>query len=138
MHSKNESVFFPGGLLLALALVGLAAPAYTRRLRVSLLAGAVLCAVLALGFGLTGAGYPYRLMYDYAPGWDGVRVPGRVFTTATLCLALLAGAGAELLARRTERLARGRSSPRLGSITAMTASNRSSMRSSAASNLPDL
>jgi len=113
VHSKNESVFFPGGLLLALALVGLAAPAYTRRLRVSLLAGAALCAVLALGFGLTGAGYPYRLMYDYAPGWDGVRVPGRVFTTATLCLALLAGAGAELLARRTERLARGRSSPRL-------------------------
>ena len=113
VHSKNESVFFPGGALLVLALVGLAAPAYTRRLRASLLAGVALCAVLALGFGLTGAGYPYRLLYDYAPGWNGVRVPGRVFTTATLCLALLAGAGAELAARRAGRLGRGRASPAL-------------------------
>jgi hypothetical protein len=113
VHSKNESVFFPGGLLLALALAGLAAPPYTRRLRASLLAGAAVCAVLALGLGLTGAGYPYRFMHDFAPGWDGVRVPGRVFTTATLFLALLAGAGAELVARRGTLLARGRSSPRL-------------------------
>ncbi|HWX75808.1 MAG TPA: hypothetical protein VNZ05_10900, partial [Solirubrobacteraceae bacterium] len=103
VHSKNESVFFPGGLLLALALAGLAAPLYTRRLRAGLALGAIACAVLALGFGLTGSGYPYRLLYDYAPGWDGVRVPGRVFTTATLCLAMLAGAGAQLLAARAGR-----------------------------------
>jgi hypothetical protein len=108
VHSKNESVFFPGALVLTLALVGLAAPAYTRRLRVGLLLGAAACAILALGFGLTGAGYPYRLLYDYARGWDGVRVPGRVFTTATLCLALLAGAGAQLLAARAAK----RRSPR--------------------------
>jgi hypothetical protein len=104
VHSKNESVFFPGGLLLVLAACGLAAPFYTRRLRGGLALGAAGCAVLALGFGLTGAGYPYRLLYDYAPGWDGVRVPGRVFTTATLCLALLAGAGAQLLIVGGERL----------------------------------
>jgi len=79
VHSKNESVFFPGGLL------------------------------LALGFGLTRAGYPYRLLYDYAPGWDGVRVPGRVFTTATLCLALLAGAGAQRLSARAAGAIRSRS-----------------------------
>jgi hypothetical protein len=103
VHSKNESVFFPGGLLLVLALIGFAAPLYTRRMRAGLLLGALACAVLALGFGLTGGGYPYRLLYDYAPGWDGVRVPGRVFTTGTLCLALLAGAGAQLLAARAGR-----------------------------------
>jgi hypothetical protein len=103
VHSKNESVFFPGGLLLALALSGLAAPFYTRRLRTGLALGAAGCAILALGFGLTGAGYPYRLLYDYAPGWNGVRVPGRVFTTATLCLALLAGAGAQLWSGRLRR-----------------------------------
>jgi hypothetical protein len=102
-HFKNESVFFPGAMVLLLALIGAAAPLYTRRLRLALLAGAVVCAILALGLGLTGAGYPYRLLYDYAPGWDGVRVPGRVFTTATLCLALLAGAGAQLLAARAAR-----------------------------------
>jgi hypothetical protein len=100
VHSKNEDVFFPGGLIGVLALVGLAAPLYTRRLRIGLAVGVVVVAVLALGLGLTGAGYPYRLLYDYAPGWNGVRVPGRVFTLATLFLALLAGAGAQLLAGR--------------------------------------
>ena len=100
VHSKNEDVFFPGGLILLLALIGLAAPLYTRRLRIGLAIGVVVCAVFALGLGLTGAGYPYRLLYDFAPGWSGVRVPGRIFTLATLFLALLAGAGAQLLAGR--------------------------------------
>jgi len=111
VNSKNESVFFPGGLILVLALIGLlglgrlggadeSRHPYTRRLRVGLLVGIVTCSILALGFGLTGAGYPYRLLYDYAPGWDGVRVPGRIFTLATLFYALLAGAGVQLLAKR--------------------------------------
>jgi hypothetical protein len=104
VNSKNESVFFPGGLILVLALIGLVgiggASPYTRRLRVGLVCGIVVCSVLALGFGITGAGYPYRLLYDYAPGWDGVRVPGRVFTLATLFYALLAGAGVQLLVAR--------------------------------------
>ena len=56
-----------------------------------------------MGLGLTGAGYPYRLLFDYAPGWDGVRVPGRIFTLATLFYALLAGAGAQLLVARMRR-----------------------------------
>jgi hypothetical protein len=97
VHSKNESVQFPGGLILALAIAGLVCSVYTRRLRIGLLAGIVVCSVLALGLGLTGAGYPYRLLYDYAPGWNGVRVPGRIFITATLMYALLAGAGVQLL-----------------------------------------
>ncbi len=97
VHSKNESVFFPGGLIFVLALLGLAAPLYTRRLRVGLAVGIGVVSILALGMGLTGAGYPYRLLYDYAPGWDGVRVPGRVFTLATLFYALLAAAGAQWL-----------------------------------------
>jgi hypothetical protein len=105
VHSKNEDVFFPGGLILLLALIGLAAPLYTRRSRIGLAIGVVVCAVFALGLGLTGAGYPYRLLYDYAPGWNGVRVPGRVFTLATLFLALLAGAGAQLLAGKFGALA---------------------------------
>jgi hypothetical protein len=100
VHSKNESVFFPGGLILALALIGLAAPLYTRRLRLGLAIGIGVVSILALGMGLTGQGYPYRLLYDYAPGWDGVRVPGRVFTLATLFYAMLAGAGAQMLIRR--------------------------------------
>ena len=105
VNSKNESVFFPGGLILVLTLIGLLATRgapYTRRLRIGLLAGIVVVSVLALGFGITGAGYPYRLLYDYAPGWDGVRVPGRIFTLATLFYALLAGAGAQVLVQRLQ------------------------------------
>jgi hypothetical protein len=100
VHSKNESVFFPGGLILVLALAGLASSLFTRRLRIGLAATIAVCSVLALGLALTGAGYPYRILFDHAPGWDGVRVPGRVFTLGTLFYALLAGAGAHLLVRR--------------------------------------
>jgi hypothetical protein len=103
VHSKNESVFFPGGLILLLAAIGLAGvrgSPFTRRLRLGLALGILICSILALGLGLTGAGYPYRLVHDYAPGWNGVRVPGRIFTLATLFYALLVGAGAQLLARR--------------------------------------
>ena len=117
VHSKNESVFFPGALILLLALVGLAAPLYTRRLRAGLLVGILTCSVLALGFGLTGAGYPYRLIYDYAPGWNGVRVPGRVFTTATLFYALLAGAGAQALCARIGAWGQRRSVRGLATVT---------------------
>ena len=115
VHSKNEDVFFPGGLILVLSLLGLlglGGSPLTKRLRLGLLAGVVVCSVLAMGLGLTGAGYPYRLLFDYAPGWNGVRVPGRVFTLGTLFYALLAGAGAQWLVERMRalvpRLARGR------------------------------
>jgi hypothetical protein len=102
VHSKNEDVFFPGGLILVLALLGLAGvggSVYTRNLRLGLAAGAFSCSILAMGLGLTGAGYPYRLLFNYAPGWNGVRVPGRVFTLGTLFYALLAAAGAQQLVR---------------------------------------
>jgi hypothetical protein len=101
--SKNEDVFFPGLTILALVLLGLRAPLYSRRLRRGLLAGALLCSILALGIGPLADGYPYRLLYDYAPGWDGVRVPGRIFTLATLAYALLAGAGAQWLIGQVRR-----------------------------------
>ena len=112
VSSKNESVFFPGATILLLALVGLASPLYARRLRIGLLCGVVVCSVLALGFGLTGGGWPYRLLYDIAPGWNGVRVPGRVFTLGTLFYALLAAAGAEQLVRMAHGRTAGRG-PRL-------------------------
>ena len=119
VHSKNESVFFPGGLIIVLALVGLASPLYTRRLRIGLVTAIVVCSVLALGLGLTGAGYPYRILFDHAPGWDGVRVPGRVFTLATLAYALLAGAGVAVLARRAREWGERRSLSRMELVVAV-------------------
>jgi len=119
VHSKNEDVFFPGGLILLLAIAGVAAGAYTRRLRLGLALGILVCSVLAMGLGLTGAGYPYRLLYDYAPGWNGVRVPGRVFTLATLFYALLAGAGAQLILERARAWLERRRAPAPGAPRAL-------------------
>jgi hypothetical protein len=119
VHSKNESVFFPGGLIAVLAflgLLGVGGSAMTRRFRIGLALGIATCSILALGFGLTGAGYPYRILYDYAPGWDGVRVPGRVFTLATLGYALLAGAAVQMLVRRVAPWAKRQS---LSSVPAL-------------------
>ncbi len=116
VHSKNESVLFPGGLILLLAAIGLAGGIYTRRLRLGMAAGILVCSILALGLGLTGAGYPYRILYDHVPGFNGIRVPGRLFTLATLFYALLAGAGAQLLIDRAGRWGKGRSLQATGAI----------------------
>ena len=99
LSSQNESVLFPGAVTLLLALTGLASGAFPRRLRAGLLAGTVVFALLALGLDLLPGGYPYKLLYDYLPGWNGVRVPGRMYSMTALGLALLAGAGAQALVR---------------------------------------
>jgi hypothetical protein len=57
----------------------------------------VLLAVLSLGFQTNGFPYPYRALYELAPGWDAVRTPGRLNTLTSLGLALLAAAGASRL-----------------------------------------
>ncbi len=121
VHSKNEDVFFFGGIIAVLALIGLAASIYTRRLRLALACGVAVCSILAIGLGLTGAGYPYRLLYDYAPGWNGVRVPGRVFTLATFFLALLAAAGAWRLAALARAWGAGFGERNSGRIVAVVA-----------------
>ncbi len=120
LSSKNESVLFPGLAILLLAVLGAISGLYSLRLRIGLLVGGAICAVLALGMGLTSAGYPYRLLYDYAPGWDGVRVPGRIFTLTTLALALLAGAGAQQLVNAT----RARVAPSDGNVSGNPAPHR--------------
>jgi hypothetical protein len=43
---------------------------------------------------------PYRLLWDYLPGFEGLRVPARFAMIATLMLAVLGGYGAAAIARR--------------------------------------
>jgi hypothetical protein len=99
----DETALFPGLTIALLAAVGAAANVYPRRLRLGLAAGVVACAVLSVGVrDVSGAKkyvLPYRLLYEFAPGWDGVRTPGRINTLTSLGLALLAGAGACLVLR---------------------------------------
>jgi len=113
LDSVPEQTLFPGVLILALAICGVVAPIYPRRLRIALAIAAVACFVLSLGFDERHSHlYPYRLLYDLAPGWKGIRVPGRITTLTSLALALLAAGGAQYLVSRM----RGR---RLGAALAV-------------------
>jgi hypothetical protein len=107
-----EQTLFPGVTVLLLALLGLASSAYSLGLRLGLLAGTLVC--FAFSLGLRGGGdpdrgfMPFRFLYDFAPGWDNVRTPGRINNLTSLGLALLAGAGVALVVRGIRRrFARG-------------------------------
>jgi hypothetical protein len=96
LENIPEKTLFPGLLIAVLALAGLGSQAYPRWLRRGLGIGIVVVSVLALGFR-EGGGilWPYRVLYEVLPGWQGIRVPGRLVTCSSLGLALLAGAGAQ-------------------------------------------
>jgi hypothetical protein len=98
-----EQTLFPGLLALVLAGLGLSrASPFPKRLRIGLGVAVFGLAVLSLGFQTPAHGvpYPYRALYELAPGWDAVRTPGRLNTLTSLGLALLAAAGAHRLGGR--------------------------------------
>jgi hypothetical protein len=101
----QEKTLFPGAAAVGLAVVGTLSGVYSRRLRIGLAAGAVTCAVFALGITVRGRPpfEPYRILYEYAPGWEGIQTPGRMNTLTSLALALLAAAGAHELTSRLRR-----------------------------------
>jgi hypothetical protein len=104
LRSPNEQNQFPGLTIFALAVVGLVAgSAYSRRLRIGLAVAIVVVAILSLGFGVFGGRFSYRLVLDHAPGWNGVRTPGRLITLTSLGLALLAAAGTDRVAGLLKR-----------------------------------
>lgn len=102
LNAIPEMTLFPGLAILGLALAGWLGGTLPARLRRGLAIGVLAFALLSLGFQLNGLSwlYPYRWLYEFLPGWQGIRVPGRLHTLTTLCLALLAGAGAAALAAR--------------------------------------
>jgi hypothetical protein len=103
LRSYVEQTLFPGVTTLLFALFGLLSTAYSLRLRIGLAAGTL--ASFALSLGLPSADHPdrgftpFRFLYDFAPGWDGVRTPGRLNNLTSLGLALLAAAGVALAIR---------------------------------------
>jgi len=78
--------------------------------------------ILALGFR-EGGGllWPYRLVYEVLPGWQAIRVPGRLVTFSSLGLALLAGAGAQraMGTAGERRFARGWVGPAVAALLAL-------------------
>jgi hypothetical protein len=116
LSSVPEQTLLPGLVIVALALVGLTAAPFSRRLRLGLGAGVAVCFVLSLGFSEHGSNllHPYRLLFDHLPGWKGIRVPGRLTTMTSLGLALLAAGGADALLGRAGRRWHGRAVTALG------------------------
>jgi hypothetical protein len=107
LAAPGEESLFPGMTIGLLVLVGLFASVYPRRLRIGLALGVAACALFSLGLrDVEGPGRyltPYQFLFDFAPGWDGVRTPGRINTLTSLGLALLAGAGLCAVIRRLRR-----------------------------------
>jgi hypothetical protein len=96
-----EQTLFPGIVIFGFAMFGLFWSVYRRSLRIALGVSALVLAVLSLGFAEPHSHlYPYRLLYDFAPGWKGIRVPGRITTLTSLALALLAAGGVQYLVGR--------------------------------------
>ena len=103
LPAPAEMSLFPGFAIGLLALLGALGSVFPGRLRVGLVVGTAICAVLSLGVrDVDGPGRyltPYRFLFDFVPGWDGVRTPGRINTLTSLGLALLAGAGLCVIVR---------------------------------------
>jgi hypothetical protein len=98
-----EQTLFPGLAILVLAGVGALWGPWPRRLRIGIaLVGAVV-AFLATGLRIADGWLGYRWLYEYAPGWDGLRTPGRLYTFTSLALALLAAAGAQVAVGAAQR-----------------------------------
>ena len=106
LEAPDEESLFPGLAISVLVLFGVFGSVLTRKLRIGLAAGVVVCALLSLGVrdvdGWKRYLTPYRFLFDFAPGWDGVRTPGRINTLTSLGLALLAGAGVCVVTRLLE------------------------------------
>ncbi len=114
--ARVEHTFFPGFGVLALAAVGLVViivitvgrrRVQTRRAADTagvvradrlvylwlLVAAGVVSVVLALGPEVSGVTMPFRVLYDFVPGFDGIRVASRLAVPGLLALAVLAATG---------------------------------------------
>ncbi|MFI6820625.1 hypothetical protein ACIBJE_06670 [Micromonospora sp. NPDC050187] len=87
----NEMTLLPGVVLLGLAFSGLFLSAWRLRHRLLLLVGVLVSVALAAGTAFLGDGDPgYATLVEHAPGWDGIRTPGRLVLWTTLLLGILA------------------------------------------------
>ena len=102
-----ERDLFPGVTLILLAVVGL----FNRRFGWErwMLFGVAMISIV-LSFGLTGHvdGHdfplPYRVFYDFVPGFKAIRVPARLGLLALVGLAGMAGLGLDLILTQLRRI----------------------------------
>jgi hypothetical protein len=103
LPSRNEDTLFPGLVIVALAIAGALAGPFPLSLRIGLAVAAVAITVLAFGTAVADGWLGYRLLFEIAPGWEGVRAPGRLVTLTSLALGLLAAGGAQAALDRLGR-----------------------------------
>jgi hypothetical protein len=90
----GEQTLFPGLVAVVLAVVGLGWGRGNRPLRLWLAGATVVALLLSMGLRLWG-GLLYEPLFEHAPGWQGMRTPGRLAFAWSLGIALLAALGAD-------------------------------------------
>ncbi|MFE9689793.1 hypothetical protein [Micromonospora sp. NPDC005806] len=106
-----EMTLLPGFVLYALAAGGLFFSVWRVRHRLYLLAGVLVTMILAMGTRFFGGTFTYVPLFEYLPGWNGLRTPGRMMLWTTLLLGLLAAGAATAFCARVRELAAERVPP---------------------------
>ena len=101
-----EMTLLPGFVLYALAAGGLFFSVWRLRHRLLLLAGVLVTMVLAMGTRFFGGTFTYAPLFEYLPGWNGLRTPGRMMLWTTLLLGLLAAGAVSAFAAAGPRAGR--------------------------------
>ncbi len=113
LNFRGETDLLPGFVLYGLAAAGLVFSVWSLRVRLALLAGAILSVVLGMGTRAPGGGrFSYLILLENLPGFEGLRTPGRLVIWTTLLLGLLAAGGVCALVRRVAAAAVARGLPR--------------------------
>lgn len=111
LHAAPEGSLFPGGLILAGAIGGIAwawrhRPEPLAREAVAVAGAGAVAFVLSLGPALKVAGIdtyfplPFLALFHLVPGFDAVRVPAHMGLAVALCLVVLAGIGLHAVLER--------------------------------------
>ncbi|MEV0714667.1 hypothetical protein [Asanoa sp. NPDC050611] len=106
-----EMTLLPGFTLIGLALAGLFFSIWTIRQRVLLLLGIAVTTVLAMGSEFLDGRYTYLPLLEHAPGWDGIRTPGRLMLWITLMLGILAAGAVCAFVERVKDISANRIPP---------------------------
>ncbi|SDY18782.1 hypothetical protein SAMN05444365_101983 [Micromonospora pattaloongensis] len=109
-----EMTLLPGFVLYGLALAGLFFSIWTVRQRLLLLAGVLVTGILAMGTRFFDGTFTYRPLFEYLPGWDGIRTPGRLMLWTTLLLGVLAAGAVSAFVVRVSEIAANWVPPRPG------------------------
>ncbi|SCG48032.1 hypothetical protein [Micromonospora halophytica] len=99
-----EMTLLPGFVLYALAAGGLFLSVWRLRHRLLLLTGVLVTLVLAMGTRFFDGTFTYAPLFEYLPGWNGLRTPGRLMLWTTLLLGLLAAGAVTAFSERVREL----------------------------------